>query len=72
MEVVNSSANTLNQNLMDFYHNLVEGITKKVSDISEETSAKLQKTMVYFSIGVVVLTLLLSFIFSGIMLRVMG
>lgn len=68
LEILNKNAQVLNDNLVNFYQNLIDDITKRISAISEEASSKIFKSMVWFVIGIVVLSLIFTLIFTKMLM----
>lgn len=68
LEILNKNASVLNDNLVNFYQNLIDDITKRISAISEEASSKIFKSMVWFVIGIVVLSLIFTLIFTKMLM----
>lgn len=68
LEILNKNTSVLNDNLVNFYQNLIDDITKRISAISEEASSKIFKSMVWFVIGIVVLSLIFTLIFTKMLM----
>jgi hypothetical protein len=68
LEILNNNMQVMNKNMGQFYSNLTDEIKRQVNSISEEATNKIYKSMVWFIIGIVTVSILAS-IFATIIAK---
>jgi len=71
MEVLNRNTEILNKSIYNFYKSVVDDIGRQVNTISEEASSRIFKSMLWFIISIIALTLVFNMIFNFIILKIM-
>lgn len=66
VDVFNKNAITLNNNLISYHKGMIDAIDHKFAEISENTSARIFKNMLWFIIAIIVLTAVFALVFSSI------
>ncbi len=64
VDVFNKNAITLNNNLISYHKGMIDAIDHKFAEVSENTSAKIFKNMLWFIIAIMVLTAVFALVFS--------
>jgi hypothetical protein len=72
IEILNKNMQVLNDNLGEFYKNMSDEVKKQFAQLSEEATSKVYKSMVWFVVGIAVLTFIFTLLFAWVGKSLMG